>query len=95
MADERRLIIALISDTGMRLSEALGLVWSDINIQHLYPHINLVPHPCRSLKIAKSKRFIPLIGVSYEAIKIMHLQRTNQFLFNTYADEAGSKGNSR
>jgi integrase len=24
------LVIALISDTGMRLSEALGLVWSDV-----------------------------------------------------------------
>ena len=30
IADERRLLIALISDTGMRLSEALGLVWDDI-----------------------------------------------------------------
>ena len=30
IADERRLFIALISDTGMRLSEALGLVWDDI-----------------------------------------------------------------
>ena len=30
IADERRLLIALISDTGMRLSEALGLVWGDV-----------------------------------------------------------------
>ena len=42
VADERRLIIALISDTGMTLSEALGLVWDDIIIQHPYPHVNLV-----------------------------------------------------
>jgi integrase len=31
IADERRLLIALISDTGMRLSEALGLVWGMFN----------------------------------------------------------------
>ena len=42
IGDERRLVIALISDTGMRLSEALGLVWSDIELDHEYPHINLV-----------------------------------------------------
>lgn len=30
IADKRRLLIALISDTGMRLSEALGLVWGDV-----------------------------------------------------------------
>ena len=29
-----------------------------------------------------------------EAIKIMHRQRTTQFLFNTYTDENSCKGNS-
>ena len=45
IADEKRLLIALLSDTGMRLSEALGLVWSDIHLEHEYPHISLKPHP--------------------------------------------------
>ena len=94
IADERRLIIALISDTGMRLSEAIGLVWGDIKIRHHYPHINLVPHPWRPLKTASSKRLIPLVGASYQAIKVIHRQRMNQFLFNTYTDETGCKGNS-
>ena len=94
LADGRRLTIALISDTGMRLSEALGLVWDDINIQHRYPHINRTPRPWRSLKTVSSKRLIPLVGASYEAIKIMHRQRTNQFLFNTYTNQNGCKGNS-
>ena len=74
IADERRLIIAIISDTGMRLSEALGLVWDDIIIQHQYPYINLVPHPWRPLKTASSKRLIPLVGASDQAIKIMYRQ---------------------
>ena len=34
IADERRLLIALISDTGMRLSEAVGLVWDDVALVH-------------------------------------------------------------
>ena len=94
IADERRLLIALISDTGMRLSEALGLVWTDIYLDHEYPHISLEPHPWRPLKTTGSKRLIPLVGASLEAIKIMHRQRTTQFLFNTYTDTSGCKGNS-
>jgi integrase len=34
VADERRLLVALISDTGMRLTEALGLIWSDFKLDH-------------------------------------------------------------
>jgi len=34
LANERRLVIALMSDIGMRLSEALGLVWSDVVLDH-------------------------------------------------------------
>ena len=94
IADERRLLIALISDTGMRLSEALGLVWDDIYLDHKYPHIDLKPHPWRRLKTPSSKRFIPLVGVALKAIKLMHCQRSNRFLFYSYASEEGCNGNS-
>ena len=94
IADERRLLIALISDTGMRLSEALGLVWDDVKLKHEHPHISLKPHPWRRLKTADSKRLIPLVGASLEAIKVMHSQSTTQFLFPSYANEHECKGNS-
>ena len=94
VADERRLLVALISDTGMRLSEALGLIWSDFKLDHEYPHINLIPHPWRPLKTVGSKRLIPLVGAAYEATKIMHRHRSTSFLFNSYTDETGCKGNS-
>ena len=94
IADERRLLIALISDTGMRLSEALGLVWDDIYLDHKYPHIDLKPHPWRRLKTPSSKRFIPLVGVALKAIKLMHCQRSNRFLFYSYASDEGCNGNS-
>ena len=94
VGDEKRLLIALLSDTGMRLSEALGLVWSDINLDHEYPHISLKPHPWRPLKTSGSKRHIPLVWAAYEAIIIMHRQRVGQFLFNSYTDEKSCNGNS-
>ena len=94
MADERRLLVALISDTGMRLSEALGLIWDDIYLDYKYPHISLTPHPWRPLTTAGSKRLIPLVGAAYEAVKIMHRQRTTPFLFNSYTDVNGCNGNS-
>ena len=87
-------MIALLSDTGMRLSEALGLVWNDVNLDHDYPHISLKPHSWRPLKTSGSKRLIPLVGAAYEAIIIMHRQRVSQFLFNSYTDEKRCNGNS-
>ena len=94
VADERRLLIALISDTGMRLSEAIGLVLDDIKLEHEHPHIDLKPHPWRRLKTSSSKRLIPLVGASLEAAKVMHRQCDNSFLFKSYASEDGCNGNS-
>ena len=94
VADERRLLVALISDTGMRLSEALGLVWDDIYLEHQYPHIDLKPHPWRQLKTTRSKRLIPLVGAALKAINLMHRQRNNRFLFKSYANKEGCSGNS-
>jgi integrase len=95
LADERRLLIAIISDTGMRLSEALGLVWSDVRLDHEYPHINLVEHPWRQLKTSGSKRLVPLVGVSLEAIKVMHQQGfSTQFMFPSYTSATKCNGNS-
>ncbi|MDB2452758.1 tyrosine-type recombinase/integrase [Planktomarina temperata] len=95
IADERRLLLALISDTGMRLSEALGLVWGDVDLEHEYPHINLVPHLWRPLKTSGSKRLVPLVGVALTAIKLMHQQGVNtQFLFPSYTNAERCNGNS-
>ena len=94
IADERRLLIALISDTGMRLTEALGLVWDDVHLEHEFPHLDLKPHPWRRLKTSGSKRLIPLVGASLEAIKVMHRQCDDPFLFKSYASKDGCNGNS-
>ena len=41
--DDLRWLIALLSDSGMRLGEGVGLLKSDINLDCEIPHINLVP----------------------------------------------------
>ena len=45
MDDDLRHLVSLISDTGMRLSEAAGLMKSDINLDCDYPHIVIRPTP--------------------------------------------------
>lgn len=67
--DEPRWLIALISDTGMRLSEVCGLLVSDIHLDTTTPYIDLVEHPWRRLKTGPSKRQIPLVGFSLWAAR--------------------------
>ena len=43
--DEARRLISLISDTGMRLSEACGLLVSDIHVNAATPFVDLKVHP--------------------------------------------------
>ena len=54
--DEMRWLIALISDTGMRLGEAAGLLKEDIKLDEPIPHIDLKPNSWRSLKTKGSRR---------------------------------------
>ena len=69
MDDDLRWLIALLSDTGMRLGEAVGLLNSDIILDTDTPHLNLIPHPWRRLKTSGSERKIPLVGASLWSVK--------------------------
>ena len=92
--DEPRWLIALISDTGMRLSEASGLIVEDIKLDDIHPHILLRPHPWRRLKTQSSERIVPLDGASLWAAKRALEATSNKFLFPRYCDEVRCKGNS-
>jgi integrase len=93
--DERRWIIALLSDTGMRLGEAIGLLKADINLEAQIPHINLKPHPWRRLKTEGSERQIPLVGASLWAAKrVLEQSPDNLFAFPKYCSDEGHKTNS-
>ena len=91
--DEPRWLIALISDTGMRLSEACGLLTSDICLDGEMPHITVVTHPWRRLKTGSSSRQIPLGGFSLWAAKRVGLSPSG-FAFPKYCNKEKCNSNS-
>ena len=54
--DEMRWLLAIISDTGMRLSKAAGLHRDDIILDATNPYINLQPRSWRRLKTKGSAK---------------------------------------
>ena len=91
--DEMRWLLALISDTGMRLSEAAGLHRDDIILDVSIPYINLQPHSWRRLKTKGSARHIPLIRASMWAAKRTQ-QYDSSFAFPRYCDGKICNANS-
>ena len=93
--DEKRWLIALISDTGMRLSEAAGLSKDDLKVNESIPYVDIKPHPWRSLKNKSSIRKIPLVGASlWSAKRIKQSDLANQFAFPRYCNEQTHNSNS-
>jgi integrase len=91
--DEARWLIALISDTGMRLAEAAGLAMNDIYLDEELPHISIRTHSWRRLKTRSSERVVPLVGASLWAAKRLH-QRGGAFAFPRYCNTEGCNANS-
>ena len=92
--DEMRWLIALISDTGMRLGEAAGLFKEDIKLDELIPHIDLKPHPWRSLKTRGSQQLIPLTNEALWASgRLIEANNDSIFAFPLYCSETGCKAN--
>ena len=93
--DEMRWLITLISDTGMRLGEAAGLLKEDIKLDEPIPHIDLKPHPWRTLKTKCSQRLIPLTKEALWASKrLLETNNDSIFAFPRYCSERGCKANS-
>jgi integrase len=91
--DQRRWIIALIVDTGMRLAEVVGLHVEDIRLDAEIPHIDLRPHLWRPLKTGASKRLIPLAGASLWAATRVVSSGT-KFAFSDYCRDTCCSSNS-
>ena len=93
--DDLRWLIALLSDSGMRLGEGVGLLKSDINLDCEIPHINLVPHPWRRLKTKSSQRCIPLVGASlWASRKILDNRNDSIYAFPRYTTKDNCNANS-
>jgi integrase len=79
--DDLRWLVALVSDTGMRLAEGAGLLKTDIILDADIPYISLKPHLWRPLKTTGSQRDIPLVGASLWAAQRL----SESFLDSPYA----------
>jgi integrase len=93
--DEKRWLIALIADTGMRLAEGAGLLRSDFIEQDGILCVNIRSHPWRSLKTASSTRIIPLVGsAKWAAERILTQPADSKFAFPNYNDGQRTSANS-
>ena len=93
--DEMRWLIAFISDPGMRLGEAAGLLKEDIKLDDRISYIDLKPHPWRTLKTSGSQRLIPLTKEALWASKrLLEANNDTIFTFPRYCSETGCKANS-
>ena len=92
--DEMRWLLALISDTGMRLSEAAGLALNDIVLDSEIPYINLKPNESRRLKTKQSSRKIPLVGLSLWAAQQVQSEFNGTYAFPRYTKGKRCNANS-
>ena len=93
--DELRWLLLLLSDSGMRLSEALGLSKDDINLNNPISYIRLIPHPWRRLKTKASERYIPLTKESeWACMRILEHNKDSLFAFPKYTSLNGCNANS-
>ena len=92
--DDIRWLVAIIFDSGMRLSEAAGLMIDDLKVEDVIPYIDLKPHPHRRLKTASSERKIPLVGMSLWAAKRLKQHSTDLYCFPRYTNSERCNSNS-
>lgn len=66
---DARLILLAMVNTGARPSELAGLMPDEIRLQADIPHIVIQPNANRTIKSATSRRMVPLVGISMEAMQ--------------------------
>ena len=89
--DDIRWLIALISDTGMRLAEAAGLRLDDVHLEDHIPFVRLEEHASRPLKTTGSRRDIPLVGSALWAVQRAAAENDGPFLFPRYCSATKCK----
>ncbi len=93
--DELRWMVALVSDTGMRLAEAAGLTLDDLEIGGEHPRVIIREHPWRRLKNLGSAREVPLVGAALWAAKRIHDTATSKtHAFPRYNNSGQTNANS-
>ena len=94
--DDMRWLIAIVSDTGMRLAEVAGLAREDLcDLDGTMPYIKLQRHPWRGLKTASSERLVPLVGEALWGARQAYAHGDGSvFLFPRYNRAGTTSANS-
>lgn len=94
--DDLRWLVALVSDTGMRLAEAAGMTREDfIRADDGSIYARIRPHPWRRLKTKGSERDVPLEGEArWAAERIIAQQTSSAFAFPRYNKTDTTNANS-
>ncbi len=93
--DDVRWLVALVSDTGMRLAEAAGALKEDFRLDDPNPHVVIQEHPWRRLKTSGSARLVPLVGASlWAAQRIVGQADASKFAFPRYNRTDTTSANS-
>lgn len=94
--DQMRWLVALVSDTGMRLGEGAGLLLEDLKVDgEAHPCVVIREHPWRRLKTSGSAREVPLVGASLWAARQLLAQGAGSlFAFPRYNKCNSTNANS-
>ena len=96
MDDDLRRLIALLSDSGLRLAEASGLHVDDLVLNQCdTPILRVRSHPWRRLKTKSSERIVPLVGAALWASEsILKSSDGSPYAFPRYNVGATTNANS-
>jgi integrase len=93
--DDMRWLVALLSDTGLRLAEGAGLLKSDIHLNSEVPFVRIQKHPWRGLKTRSSERDVPLVGQAlWAAERVVQAPSDSVFAFARYNQSDATAANS-
>jgi len=93
--DDMRWLVAMVSDTGMRLAEAAGLLREDIFKEEGNLFARVRPHPWRRLKTKGSERVVPLEGIArWAALQVLSQTDQSLFAFPRYNKSDKTNANS-
>ena len=85
------LIIAIAMETGLRVSECVGLMVKDVVLDNNVPHVIIHQNPFRRLKTKNSARFVPLVGGALVAATVAVTKSKQSMLFPRYIDQTKGK----
>jgi integrase len=99
--DQLRCIVTVLSETGCRLAEVVGLAAADVHLHAVVPYIDVKPHPWRPLKTGSSVRKVPLTARAMLALRETHrltqtrgAARGGAFAFPAYTTAEGCSADS-